>query len=183
MLKQILRWTFAWLPAAALAATVSAQSAPPSIAPPVVPPGQVAPQIENCLHGSIESAEEKARRNEALAAMKMIDFARLTAIRVYPGKFGWAELAWSEPVRKLKATEGSVGELARKINWGASEPLPGWTLTWHKGTTYLTPSNNSFEDSFAMVDSRDPCKFGYSSTDPEIANAGRNARVQPLDPK
>ena len=179
MAKPLSRWMTSLIAIPAFAMGVDGQSQ--TQAP---PPGQVEPQIEKCLHASDESAAEKARREDARAAMRMIDFARLNAIRLYQGDFGWEKLGWSGPVRELMTREGPVGDLARRIKWGAAEPLPGWTISWFKGAVTLpTPSNPSFEDWFVMLDNRDPCRFSYRSTDPAIANAGKGVHVRPLDPK
>ena len=47
--------------------------------------------------------------------------------RVPPSPFGypdWQTLARSKAVADLKGAAGAVGELANKVLWGSSEPLP-----------------------------------------------------------
>jgi|SRR5687767_8545437 len=152
-------------------AGVSAQ-----VAAQVAPPGQAAEQLEQCLHGQDETEVEKFRREEALAAMRMIDWVVGRTQLSYPRAQTWAELRGRREVRQLRAMEGRVGELARKMKWGEPEPLPDWGMSWMTAPSAprlpLAPAIV-----FALIDLRDPCLFRYSSTDPEVAGTGPTLKL------
>jgi hypothetical protein len=142
----------------------------------VPPPFRLRPRIRpdvrpECLHGSNETPAEGQRRLEALNAMRLI-YGLLDKVPVsmfgYPS---WETLARSKAVADLKNAPGTAGELARTIQWGASEPLPGWRLSYE---TTLTSVD------FALTDATDPCSFTYSSRDPIVMPP--NGRVLPLAP-
>jgi hypothetical protein len=109
-----------------------------------------------CLHGTDERPEERERREEALAAMRLFD----RVIGTFPGARtqspSWEEVSQSSTVRRLRA---AGDPLAARIRWGTNEPLPGWGLAW---ITSLPRSR------FALTDLRDPCGFSYSSEDPDV---------------
>jgi hypothetical protein len=113
-------------------------------------------QARACLHTGLESPGEVRRREEALAVARMIDSLmgrpRLPnqAAR-YPT---WDELATSTIVSTLRGMGGPTGELARKIHWGSSEPLPGWRMR-HLAT------DDGY--AFSLTDTRDPCGLAYYS--------------------
>jgi hypothetical protein len=142
------------------------------------PPGQVARQLEQCLHGQDETDVEKLRREEALAAMRMIDWVLARSPLSYPRFHGWAELRGRREVRQLRAMDGRVGELARKLKWGDPEPLPDWGMSWMAADAPprlpLAPAIV-----FALIDLRDPCLFRYSSTDPEVRTGPTLKLLQP----
>jgi hypothetical protein len=138
----------------------------------IASPQTIAPQVEACLHGRVESPAQKERREEALAAMRMIDYVNRSGV-LFPSRMTWERLSRGPTVPKLQSMSGPVGELARKIDWGAEEPLPGWRITWVAGPPAVF---------FALTDTRDPCAFRYSSNDPEVLPHGEGRmRVLPLD--
>jgi hypothetical protein len=136
-------------------------------------PGRVAPQVERCLHDRSESAAEKARREEAMAAMRMIDYVIEQSISVrVPRAMDWDELARSPHVGTLRLRKDAVGDLARKIAWGLDEPLPGWQISW-----LAAP-----RPAYTLTDTHDACAFKLSSDDPTVVpNTGRELRIVPLD--
>ena len=130
---------------------------------PLPPPRDMRP---GCLHGRDETDAERQRRVDAFLAMHLI--ASLLE-RVPVSIFGypdWVTLARSKAVSDLQNGAGATAELARKIQWGDAEPLPGWNITYLRSTLRVR---------FALTDSRDPCGFSYDSDD-----LARNARVLPL---
>jgi hypothetical protein len=135
-------------------------------------PETIAPQIEACLHGRVESPAQRARREEALAAMRMIDYVSRSGLQ-FPGRMSWERLSRQPEVARLEGMDGAVGELARKIDWRGDEPLPGWRITWIPGPPQIV---------FALTDTRDPCEFKYSSTDPDVIPEEKGGiRLLPLD--
>ena len=136
------------------------------------PPGQVAPQVEKCLHDASESAADKARREEALAAMRMIAFVLAQEATLYQSGPHWSDLTSTPGIRRLQRMEGRVGDLARRIGWGAPEPLPGWAMIWAYGPMSRRPPLAP-PAVFSLTDMSDPCLFRYSSTDPEVMRALR----------
>lgn len=128
------------------------------------PPFEIDPD-RRCLHGSRETVAETRRREDALAAMRLIDGVLQsfpTGRRESPR---WEEVAESAAVKRLRS-QGN--DLAFRIQWGTNEPLPGWGIAW---VTSQTRSR------FALIDLRDPCGFSYSSEDPEVL---QSYRVVPL---
>jgi hypothetical protein len=115
----------------------------------------------------METAIEGARRDEALAAMRMFDLIVRTFPTARTQSPSWEEVSESAAVRRLRA-QGQ--ELALKIRWGTTEPLPGWGIAWITGLT---------RSRYALIDLRDPCAFSYSSEDPEVLESGRY-RTLPL---
>jgi hypothetical protein len=135
-------------------------------------PGGVVPQIERCLHGGGETTAEKARRDEAIAAMRMIDYVLIGSPRV-PRPMQWRDLARDQRIDVLRGQPNAVGDLARKILWGFDEPLPGWRIAW----AWTWP-----RAVYSLTDQRDPCALTLSSQDPEvIPGAGGELRIVPLD--
>lgn len=139
-----------------------------------VPPGQVQIPVEPCLHSrSGESVAEAERRTDALAVMRMIDWA-FKAQGLPPGDMAWRTLLKdTQAVRKLETEPGRVGQLAARVAWGAEEPLPGWRLTWGKPTPMQVV--------YSLTDTRDPCRFVYRSSDPGVLTGGPYG-VMPLGP-
>jgi hypothetical protein len=134
-------------------------------------PGGVAPQVERCLHDRFESAAEKARREEAIAAMRMIDYV-LVGFRL-PRPMQWRDVARDQRVDALRGRPDAVGDLARKILWGFDEPLPGWRITW---------AWTGIRAVYSLTDQRDPCAFKLSSHDPDvIPGAVGEPKIVPLD--
>ncbi len=153
---------------APLAETFSLQAPLDMPGPPVMPavPGRP------CRHDTNETTAEAERRVEALRAMRVIAFvvtstmsgARQTA---FPS---WPALASSPAVTALRNRSGEAAELARKIEWGSREPLPGWGIAYAASTTDVR---------FALTDLRDECGFTYTSTDARVVP--QVGRVLPLE--
>jgi hypothetical protein len=142
-------------------------------------PGMVAPQIERCLHGNTETAAEKERRTDALAAMRMIDHVLGKTIGLRPSQTTWEELSGHPTVRELQAMDDRVGELANTFIWGGTEPLPGWRITWVQAPRTLQSPPAIV---FSLTDVRDACRFTYLSTDPDVIQASRGGgRLLPLE--
>ena len=148
------------------------QSAPGRIAPGQIAPGQAAPQVEVCLHGSGETAAERERREEALAAMRMIAYVLDADTALYLSGPKWSDLTSSAAISRLQQMTGRIGELANQIKWGEPEPLPDWAMVWPIGPAARRPPLFPAVI-FTLTDVRDPCLFGYKSTDPEVTQAGR----------
>ena len=112
--------------------------------------------MPRCLHNGAESRTDARRRQEALGAAHLINrvLLRVPASRApYPT---WEDLANSSVVDSYRGMSGTVGDLARKMEWGMSEPLPGWTIHYVAEKDAYT---------FTLTDSRDPCQFTYTSND------------------
>jgi len=125
-----------------------------------LPPGQQSGQ-GNCLHGDTESDAEYQRRSDALDAMRMIDFviSRTISRSLVSRMPTWDDLATSPVVASLRGMRGPRGDLARRIAWGESTPLPGWSIDYVAMAADVR---------FALKDLRDPCGFTYSSQDPNV---------------
>jgi hypothetical protein len=67
---------------------------------------------------------------------------------------------------QLRGMGGPLGELARRIRWGEAEPLPGWEIHYVSGATGFA---------FSLTDTRDPCRFTYSSNDTGVIVEGQPA--------
>jgi len=73
---------------------------------------------------------------------------------------------------------GPRGDLARKIQWGAEQPLPGWQI-------HYVAAQDGY--AFSLTDLRDPCSLTFASNDTGMLIQGRPAdrsgpaRVIPLD--
>jgi hypothetical protein len=134
---------------------------------------RLSPQVPGrmCLHDTAETAAEAERRSEALRAMRLIARAIVMATGdSRPARFpSWEALASSPAVETLKQGSGAAAELARKMAWGTTEPLPGWRVSYV--ATLL-------DVRFALADERDPCGFTYSSADPQVIPPA--GRLRPL---
>ena len=143
------------------------------------PPAQPAPaQIRpRCLHGADETEMQRQRRLEALDASDLIVriLDRRPKDTAYPS---WEELGDSPMVDTYRRVTGPRGDLARKIAWGADEPLPGWRI-------HYVAAQDAY--AFSLTDLRDPCALTFASNDTGVVIAGRPAdrrgqmRVIPLD--
>jgi hypothetical protein len=128
-----------------------------------------------CLHGMNETEAEGERRLEAINAMRLI-YTVLERLPVWnsgsrPVGFpDWQALASSNAVAALKKATGRTGELANKIQWGTSEPLPGWRIQYSAGMSVV----------YALTDITDSCGFTLSSNDPRVVP--QRARQRPLAP-
>jgi hypothetical protein len=120
--------------------------------------GPAVAQAQACLHTGLESPAEIRRRDDALAAARLINNAMRHAVRRLPNQRAeyqtWEELGASPAIATLRGMGGPMGELARRIQWGSSEPLPGWRIRHVTG-------GNAY--AFSLTDTRDPCSFTYSS--------------------
>ena len=156
----------------AIGVVMSLGGAAAGAAAPAASPGQVEPQLEGCLHARSESPAERARREEALAAMRMIAYVLNVDDHPYQSGRRWSDVRSTPAIRRLQLIEGRVGDLARKILWGEPEPLPGWAMVWPIGpVAQRRPLGRPTV--FSLTDMRDPCLFRYSSTDPEVMRALR----------
>jgi hypothetical protein len=164
-MKLVMRWAIGGAALAGVTVHVGGQE------PPAGQAGQ-APQAEKCLHGELESAEDKARREEALAAMRMIAYVVDESTERYRSGPKWSDLKSTPTIRRLEVLDGPVGDLARKIEWGEPEPLPDWAMVWPIGPMARRPPLAP-PAVFMLTDMRDPCLFRYSSTDPEVMQAAR----------
>jgi len=134
-------------------------------------------QTPRCLHGESESQMQAQRRIEALDASDLIIRAldRLPRNDRYPT---WEALATSPRIASLRGMAGKNGDLARKMEWGADQPLPGWLV-------HYVASPDGY--AFSLTDTRDPCEFTFASNDTGMVIEGRPAnrwgqvRVIPLD--
>jgi hypothetical protein len=118
-------------------------------------------QAQVCLHRGFESPVEVRRREEALAAARLINSVMGRArLPNQPARYqSWEELAASPAIATLRA----MGELARNIQWGSSEPLPGWRIRHITGDEAYA---------FSLTDARDPCGFTYSSDESGVVVEG-----------
>jgi hypothetical protein len=88
----------------------------------------------------------------------------------------WETLGSAPIIGIWKGDGGPTGELARKIQWGSDEPLPGWRIHWVSEPTHYA---------FSFTDTRDPCGFTYTSDENGIVVQGLaldgNARLYPVE--
>ena len=134
-------------------------------------------QARQCLHSGLELPAERARREEALAAMRLINSLAANRIPVQGRTYlSWDEIGRSEALASLRGIGGPMGDLARKIQWGSDEPLPGWRIHYVAAAAGYA---------FSLTDVRDACAFTYSSNDTgaivegEVIN-DRGARLVPI---
>ena len=130
-----------------------------------------------CLHSSGESRIQQQRREEAIDAADMINRA-LMRMRRDTGYPTWEALAKSPWIASLLAMSGPVGDLARKMQWGTDQPLPGWSL-------HYVAAQDAY--AFSLTDMRDPCQLTLATNNTGVVIEGRPAdsrgqlRVVPLD--
>jgi hypothetical protein len=127
-------------------------------------------QTRMCLHMGFEMPSEVRRREEALAAARLINTAMGRSSRPStqpPDYQSWEELATSPSIASLRGMGGPIGELARKVQWGTSEPLPGWQI--HHVTSARAYA-------FSLTDARDPCGFTYYSNESAVIYEGQPLR-------
>jgi hypothetical protein len=135
---------------------------------------QLAPR---CLHGESETRVQQQRREDAVDGADLINqiLARNRRDEAYPT---WDALAKSPQVAAYRGRSGRFGDLARRIEWGTDQPLPGWSVHYVAG-----------EDAYALslTDTRDPCQLTVATNDTGLVIEGRPAalrgqmRVIPLD--
>lgn len=134
-------------------------------------------QAPRCLHGERETQPQVQRRLEALDAADLINRV-LDRMPPDPGFPTWEALATSPAVTTLRGVAGARGDVARKMEWGSDEPLPGWRI-------HYVAASDAY--SFSLLDSRDPCQLTFASNDSGVVIEGRPAdrrgrvRVVPLD--
>jgi hypothetical protein len=140
----------------------------------IAPAAQVGPR---CLHGENETRMQQQRREDAIDGADLINLilGRTRREGPYPT---WEELAKSPLVSSALGASGRSGELARRIQWGAEQPLPGWLIHYVVGAEAYA---------FSLTDIRDPCQLTISTNDTGLVIEGRPAnvrgrmRVIPLD--
>jgi len=108
---------------------------------------------QQCLHGTGESAEQTARRREALTATRTINNLQFnqpnSQKRIFFSHAQLADAPWAASMR-AKPTEFS-----KRISFDPTgEILPGWKLTLD-----LTADGYWF----SVRDTTDPCGFAYIS--------------------
>jgi len=140
----------------------------------------VAPQVGVCLHEGAETAIERQRREEALAAVRLTNqvVGLAMAFRVRPGNASypsWDEVAVAG-VRMGRMDGGQMGRLARQLQWGADDLLPGWRVH------YIADRNGY---AFSLADSRDLCGWTYFSDERGLVAEGHTLdapeRVVPIE--
>jgi len=130
-----------------------------------------------CLHGENETDVQAERRLEALDTADVINrlIDRRPRESAYPT---WEALGKSPMVASYRGMAGARGDLVRKIEWGAEQPLPGWRIHY-----VAAPDGYAF----SLTDLRDPCELTFASNDTGMVIEGRPAdrsgriRVIPLD--
>lgn len=133
--------------------------------------------VSRCLHGERESQTQADRRIEALDASDLINrvLERNPRNTAFPT---WEALAKSPNIASLRGMAGRSGDLARKMDWGEEEPLPGWRI-------HYVAAEDRY--SFSLTDIRDPCQLTFASNDMGTVIEGRPAdrrgqpRTIPLD--
>ena len=142
-----------------------------------VVPGLAQTRPPRCLHGENETQVQAQRRIEALDAADLIN--RLIDRRPRNSAFPtWEALGKSPMVASYRGMAGARGDLVRKIEWGAEQPLPGWQI-------HYVAAEEGY--AFSLTDLRDPCALTFASNDTGMLIQGRPAdrsgpvRVFPLD--
>ncbi len=122
------------------------------------PPRMQAPVLAGaCLHEGYETAAERQRRDDALAMLRLT--ARLVGMsrgfpifnQDLPGYPSWEELA-AAGARLGRMDGGPMGRMARKVQWGSAEPLPGWRA-------HYVADRSGY--ALSLTDSRDKCGWTY----------------------
>lgn len=108
---------------------------------------------QQCLHGTGETAEQTARRREALMAARTINNLQFnqpnSRERIF---FSHAKLADSPWAASMRA---NPTEFSKRISFDPNaEILPGWKLT-------LDLTTDGYW--FSIKDTTDPCGFAYIS--------------------
>ena len=137
-------------------------------------PGAAAAQ--DCAHGRDETSDERTRREDALLAVRLINAAQGT--RPFMGGYiPWDQLGLADYVVSLRGDGSRAGELARRMNWGGSDVLPGWRVHF-----VVTPRAYAF----SLRDVRDACGLTYWSDDSGVVVRGypvdREMTLRPATP-
>ena len=108
---------------------------------------------QQCLHATGESADQAARRREALAATRTINNLQFNQSNSKPRVFfTHAQLADSPWAASMRA---NLNESSKRISFSPdADILPGWKLTRD-----VTPDGYWF----SIKDTTDPCGFAYIS--------------------
>jgi len=89
---------------------------------------------------------------------------------------GWDVLGGSTTIAMWKTDGGPSGELARKVRWGSSEPLPAWRIHW---------LNDDDQYAFTLTDMCDANGFAYVSDERgtvlQARDAERAAVIRPVE--
>ena len=110
-------------------------------------------RAQQCLHGPSESAEQAARRNEALTATRMINNLQANQ----PGRTKQSYLRHEELMTSpfYLEMQRSTNAVVKRISLlPGTDILPNWTLT-------LDMSQTGYW--FMIRDKMDPCGFAYIS--------------------
>jgi hypothetical protein len=133
-------------------------------------------QLSRCLHGENETQVQRQRRQDATDAADLINriLDRQRRDAAYPT---WEMLAQLPAVASLRGMASPRGDLARKMQWGTDQPLPGWRI-------HYVAAQDAY--AFSLTDIRDPCQLTFASNDTGVVIEGRPAtqrpaRVIPLD--
>lgn len=133
--------------------------------------GPALAQARQCLHMGLENPAELRRREDALAAARLINTAMERSARLpnqQPVYQTWEQVASSPTVASLRGMGGPQGDVARRMQWGSDEPLPGWEI-------HHVTSEGAY--AFSLTDTRDPCGFTYYSN-----NTGTIVEGHPIRP-
>lgn len=104
---------------------------------------------QECLHGPDASAEQKARKRDALTATRMVNNLQANRGEVPP--LSHEQLLTS----RYAQGRGGQTEAFKKLNFTpGAEILPGWELT-------LNTTQDGYW--FMIKDKTDPCGFAYIS--------------------
>ena len=132
--------------------------------------GPALAQARQCLHMGLETPAEVRRREEALTVARLINLAMDRGARLpnqQPAYQTWEELASSPTVESLRGMGGPSGDVARRMQWGSDEPLPGWEI-------HHVVRDGAY--AFSLTDTRDPCGFTYFSNNTGTVVEGYPAR-------
>jgi hypothetical protein len=141
--------------------------------------GPALAQARQCLHAGLENPAEVRRREDALTAARLITMALERGARLpnqQPVYQTWEELTSSPTVASLRGMGGPLGDVARRMQWGTEEPLPGWQIHHVTGEGAYA---------FSLTDTRDPCGFTYYSNEAGTILEGYpvrggRARIMPI---
>lgn len=121
-----------------------------------------------CLHGQGETQIQQQRREDAVDGADLIN--RILNRRPRGTAFpAWEELAKSPAVAQFRTLPGRPGDLARRMQWGGDQLLPGWRIHYVAA-----------EDAYALslTDLRDPCQFTVATNDTGLVIEGRPANLR-----
>jgi hypothetical protein len=110
-------------------------------------------RAQACLHDANETAEQAARRREALTATRMINNLQVNA----PGRAEQKFLRYEELMTSpfFLGMQRSTNDVVKRISLlPGTDILPNWRLT-------LDVSEHGYW--FMIKDKTDPCGFGYVS--------------------